>query len=244
MRHFLRGKLDPPASLPEGMLSRPLAGALVFRPRAAHGLTAPHPAAVARAVNLPAIARRAHADFATAERAGEDAELGLGGRLAINLPAHRAHRILGPGAMAKFGRNDPCPCGSGKKHKRCCLVAQTPAPDPGSAAKPAVPRPPVLEEICDCCIDALNERADRALELLLDGHLDEGEAMAHDLMRDFPDEVEGIDLLSMAAEARGDRERAVGLLRRAIDIVRVHPFHDAETRVLMNMRLRELEQQA
>ena len=23
-------------------------------------------------------------------------------------------------AMTKVGRNDPCPCGSGKKHKRCC----------------------------------------------------------------------------------------------------------------------------
>lgn len=21
----------------------------------------------------------------------------------------------------KIGRNDPCPCGSGKKYKRCCL---------------------------------------------------------------------------------------------------------------------------
>ena len=24
--------------------------------------------------------------------------------------------------MDKTGRNDPCPCGSGKKHKRCCLA--------------------------------------------------------------------------------------------------------------------------
>ena len=23
---------------------------------------------------------------------------------------------------ANFGRNDPCPCGSGKKYKRCCLT--------------------------------------------------------------------------------------------------------------------------
>jgi len=23
--------------------------------------------------------------------------------------------------MSKFGRNDPCPCGSGKKYKNCCL---------------------------------------------------------------------------------------------------------------------------
>ena len=25
--------------------------------------------------------------------------------------------------MPKTGRNDPCPCGSGKKYKQCCLVA-------------------------------------------------------------------------------------------------------------------------
>lgn len=25
---------------------------------------------------------------------------------------------------ARAGRNDPCPCGSGKKHKRCCEGAQ------------------------------------------------------------------------------------------------------------------------
>jgi hypothetical protein len=23
--------------------------------------------------------------------------------------------------MSKLGRNDPCPCGSGQKYKRCCL---------------------------------------------------------------------------------------------------------------------------
>jgi uncharacterized protein YecA (UPF0149 family) len=27
-----------------------------------------------------------------------------------------------PAVSAKVGRNDPCPCGSGKKHKRCCLA--------------------------------------------------------------------------------------------------------------------------
>lgn len=24
--------------------------------------------------------------------------------------------------MSKLGRNKPCPCGSGKKYKKCCLV--------------------------------------------------------------------------------------------------------------------------
>lgn len=26
--------------------------------------------------------------------------------------------------IAKAGRNDPCPCGSGRKYKRCCEVTQ------------------------------------------------------------------------------------------------------------------------
>ncbi|WP_421315948.1 SEC-C metal-binding domain-containing protein [Aeromonas veronii] len=24
-------------------------------------------------------------------------------------------------ALLKIGRNEPCPCGSGKKYKQCCL---------------------------------------------------------------------------------------------------------------------------
>jgi hypothetical protein len=26
--------------------------------------------------------------------------------------------------MSKIGRNDPCPCGSGKKYKKCCLLKE------------------------------------------------------------------------------------------------------------------------
>jgi hypothetical protein len=35
----------------------------------------------------------------------------------------------------KTGRNDPCPCGSGQKYKRCCLRdgSDTPRPDPQQA---------------------------------------------------------------------------------------------------------------
>jgi hypothetical protein len=142
--------------------------------------------------------------------------------------------------MAKIGRNDPCPCGSGKKHKRCCL---NPEPMPMPTEVNSAPGQGD-DELCDGCLDDLNERADRALDLILAGHLDEAETMAHDLMRDFPREVEGIDLLSMVSEARGQRERAAELLRRAIDVVRVHPHHVAETRVLMRQRLRELEHRA
>lgn len=146
--------------------------------------------------------------------------------------------------MAKIGRNDACPCGSGKKYKRCCLgaVASTTAPAPLAIATGA--SHPVEDDLCDCCLDALNERADRALDLLIAGRVDDAEAIANDLMRDFPGEVEGVDLLSMVSEARGDRPGAAALLRRAIEIVRHHPHHDSETTVLMHQRLRELEHRA
>lgn len=31
-------------------------------------------------------------------------------------------------AKAKVGRNEPCPCGSGKKHKKCCESAVVSGP--------------------------------------------------------------------------------------------------------------------
>ncbi len=36
--------------------------------------------------------------------------------------------------MARIGRNDPCPCGSGKKFKKCCIDKQQPM-----AAAPSAP---------------------------------------------------------------------------------------------------------
>ncbi len=38
--------------------------------------------------------------------------------------AGRPKLKLIPGGAAKPGRNDPCPCGSGKKYKKCCLGKQ------------------------------------------------------------------------------------------------------------------------
>ncbi|HEX4365312.1 MAG TPA: SEC-C metal-binding domain-containing protein [Rhodopila sp.] len=33
------------------------------------------------------------------------------------------HETEAPPKRQTVGRNDPCPCGSGKKYKKCCLVA-------------------------------------------------------------------------------------------------------------------------
>ncbi len=35
---------------------------------------------------------------------------------------HHHHGAMAmPHRVVKIGRNDPCPCGSGKKYKKCCI---------------------------------------------------------------------------------------------------------------------------
>jgi hypothetical protein len=70
----------------------------------------------------------------------EDAEMALGLRSRRSTPPPRLHHFgsaldldslaglyddsipeLSQRRAAKIGRNDPCPCGSGKKFKKCCL---------------------------------------------------------------------------------------------------------------------------
>jgi preprotein translocase subunit SecA len=55
-----------------------------------------------------------HAEAApmTEETAGPDGQQGTGPTVTVVEPIHNR--------LPKVGRNDPCPCGSGKKYKKCC----------------------------------------------------------------------------------------------------------------------------
>ena len=154
--------------------------------------------------------------------------------------------------MAKIGRNDVCPCGSGKKNKKCCLVADgAPPPSVVEAIAPTQPGP-----VCHSCggheddasddeIDEINDRADHILDELLDGRLDVAEALCHDFLEDFPRDAEGHDLLSMIHEKRGHTDRALELLRHASAIAHARvDDYDVETRRLMRVRIKELEVRA
>lgn len=47
--------------------------------------------------------------------------------------------------MAKIGRNQPCPCGSGKKYKKCCLGTSKPETRPAVAPVPLIHPPPAYD---------------------------------------------------------------------------------------------------
>jgi len=128
--------------------------------------------------------------------------------------------------MAKIGRNEPCPCGSGKKYKHCCLQQQEAA---ARALAAAAVRPTIDVEIAeslglfDSEEDELTTASNAAVDLVHEGKLDEAEQIARDLLERFPDVHDGWDRLGMVYEARGDNRQAADCYRKIIEFIRDHP---------------------
>jgi tetratricopeptide (TPR) repeat protein len=138
--------------------------------------------------------------------------------------------------MERAGRNDPCPCGSGNKYKKCCLPKHQ-AEERHRAAEQQAEREQradahraslreararLLAGVEDD-IDDLTAASNAAVDLIHAGKLDEAERAAHDLLERFPDVHDGWDRLGMVYEARGDNQKAADCYRKAIDFIRAHP---------------------
>lgn len=132
--------------------------------------------------------------------------------------------------MAKPGRNDPCPCGSGQKYKRCCLARDEAAAAAERAAAPppdAAPALPPFEIVSED--DGLDEASNVVIDLIDAGRLNEAERAAQDLLERYPDVHDGLERVAMVAAARGDRVRAAEYYRRAADFVHARrEYYDAE----------------
>lgn len=107
--------------------------------------------------------------------------------------------------MAKPGRNDLCPCGSGKKYKKCCL--------PKDDAK----------ERADLEDDEIGDRTHVVVELVQAGKLDDAEVAARELLTSYPAEPDGWDCLGIVHEARGNNREAADCYRKMRDIMRQRP---------------------
>jgi tetratricopeptide (TPR) repeat protein len=129
--------------------------------------------------------------------------------------------------MAKTGRNDPCPCGSGKKYKLCCLSKDDAAARATAEAKQAAAAEHaknLLRELEEQLADEdLDEASNAVVDLVDAGKLDEAEAAANDLLVRFPEVYDGYDRLGMVAEARGDKKLAAAHYRKVIEFTEQHP---------------------
>lgn len=130
--------------------------------------------------------------------------------------------------MATTGRNRPCPCGSGKKYKLCCLPADPPrqaapriaalASKPATRLPPPVAPPPVflLED------DGLDDLSNSVLDLLHAGRFDQALAACTRLLEEFPDVVDGFERSGMVHAKMGHHALAADFYRKALDFVS-HP---------------------
>jgi len=135
------------------------------------------------------------------------------------------------------GRNDPCPCGSGKKYKKCCLARDASASP--KLVEPHVdldlPRceghdhehqragvlhvPPHLTEVeAREYIERLDRWSHGARDALDEARLEEAERLADQLRTEYPDQIDGHEVRALVrlqqnrwGEAAEDFERAVAI---------------------------------
>jgi tetratricopeptide (TPR) repeat protein len=136
--------------------------------------------------------------------------------------------------MAKPGRNDPSPCGSGQKYKRCCLSKDQAQESAALAAATAARAAQAAHHDhshhdCDFCgrlldeEDELTRDSNAVVDLVHEGKLDRAEQAARELLVRYPEVHDGYDRLGMVYEARGDRKAAADCYRKVIEFVRAHP---------------------
>lgn len=133
--------------------------------------------------------------------------------------------------MAKPGRNDPCPCGSGDKYKRCCLPKEQAAEHAqfaraaAAAAEAAAARKQEEQAAFDALQDEhdLAEASNAVIDLVRTGKLDEAERAARELLVRFPEVHDGYDRLGMVYEARGQNKQAADCYRQVIEFMRARP---------------------
>ena len=144
--------------------------------------------------------------------------------------------------MAKPGRNEPCPCGSGNKYKKCCqskdeaaerdVLAEAQARRDNAAAgrrlQVAELKAAITAKLAgigqdDQDEDDLDAASNAVRGLIKAGKLDEAEAASRALLARYPEVHDGWDRLGMVHEARGNVREAADCYRRVLDFLREHP---------------------
>lgn len=123
----------------------------------------------------------------------------------------------------KPGRNDPCPCGSGKKYKKCCQskepIVRT-APSAPSALQDLLR---VGEEIFEEGLDRLDELSNSAVDAIEGKKYEEAETICEQLLRDYPQMIDGHDRLGMLRAAQGRYQEAADHCAKVLGMIEEDP---------------------
>lgn len=106
----------------------------------------------------------------------------------------------------KPGRNEPCPCGSGKKYKQCCQQKQGTNVSRKNTAAGAIPN------LLRC-----------AVQYHQAGFLTEAEALYHQVLQKAPNYTDALHLLGAIALQNGDFGLAINLTSRGLKANSTNP---------------------
>ncbi len=111
----------------------------------------------------------------------------------------------------RIGRNEPCPCGSGKKYKHCCLLKQE-ADRPVQAHTEKQTEAGAARERQENFITLIDE----AFSLMAKGRYVESVRFASDLLCKYPNEDRLHDIAATANIYRGEFDAAVRICRKRL----------------------------
>ncbi|MFH1124866.1 MAG: SEC-C metal-binding domain-containing protein [Pseudomonadota bacterium] len=135
--------------------------------------------------------------------------------------------------MAKIKRNDPCPCGSGKKYKKCCLPLHEESSAKQQQDAGAFSLTPGFTD--------LDDLSNSVVDLIEKGRLDEAEAVCRELLKRYPDQIDGTERLAAVYEARGENKMAAQYYRKAAQFAQGSPGFDRELIDWYSSKAKELE---
>jgi hypothetical protein len=158
----------------------------------------------------------------------DDGNGGLSSRRKQSADAEEMKAWPGATQMQKVGRNEACPCGSGRKFKRCCLerVEKEERLERFTVERDRVlaerEREEKLREGSEAKLAEATEfeqvarRAEAVLWLIKNGRIDEAEATARQLAADFPHDTVAMERLGQVYEAKGQKQAAADEYRRGV----------------------------
>ncbi|MDY0040261.1 MAG: SEC-C metal-binding domain-containing protein, partial [Desulforhabdus sp.] len=108
----------------------------------------------------------------------------------------------------KVGRNEPCPCGSGKKYKKCCLASH-------EEARKSIPADQLREmEKQQKLRERLEKDVEKGFDLLFSKDFSKAQQFAARLLQSYPEDDRLHDIVVMASMVTGDYDGAVQVCRR------------------------------
>jgi len=121
--------------------------------------------------------------------------------------SRREAAVAGAFTASKTGRNAPCPCGSGKKYKKCCL--------PGHEETRKLIPPEQLQqmELKAKAREKLEREVRKGFELIFAQEYGQADQYARKQIQTFPEDDRFHDILLNACFARGDYDAAFQIAR-------------------------------